>query len=100
MTSTDRAMKWAGRTTGMSSCTTPSGNLNACSSQKLRRQSLFHAVRSATRGRNRVTCVRRRVRRNASAANGDCRVSCLESRWMLPVAKSEPVSWRAPCRSS
>ena len=83
----------AGSVTGMSSCSTPSGKRKPLSSQKSRRNSLFHAVRSASSGRKRLTCVlqagarerlgqERRLRRCARRVR----------RSTLPLAKSEPVS--------
>ncbi len=84
----------------MSSWTAPSGKRNACSSQKDRRQSLFHAVRSETSGVKRVMWVLSLVRVKIFAAKGDCFGPPRRSRWMLPVAKSDPVSSSAPMRRS
>ena len=93
-------MKCAGTTTGMSSCSTPSGKLSECSSQNDRRQSLFHAVRSAISGWYFVTWVFICVSANARARKCDCFVLNRVSRWTLPVAKSEPVFSSAPSSNS
>jgi hypothetical protein len=72
-------MKWAGSTTGMSSCTRPSGKRRLCASQKDRRHSLFHAVRSPSRGRKRVTWVFNRVA---------AKVFCTKRSWLSPLRSS------------
>ena len=98
-------MKCAGSTTGMSSCTTPTGNASPCSSQNARRQSLFCAIRSDSSQRKRVTCVRRRGRENVRAEEGgrpggrSCRSGgCSPSRSRSPCGRATPRGGRPPRR--
>jgi hypothetical protein len=64
----------------VSSYVRPTGNEKPCLSQNERRQTLFQAGRSASRGRYLVTWVFSRVSANARARNGDWTVAHLVSR--------------------
>ncbi|CAM5580444.1 hypothetical protein SVIOM74S_02478 [Streptomyces violarus] len=74
----------------MSSYSFPSGNVKACPSQKERRNTLFHATRSASRRGSRVMWVRGREAVSQRYCHACCR-PCPVSRHTLPVTRSEPV---------
>jgi hypothetical protein len=69
-------------------------------SQKDRRNTLFHTIRSCIRLVWTVTCVFFRVSRNGSACAQPCQARAVLNRMTLPAAMSEPVSSREPTSSS
>lgn len=81
----------------MSSYRTPVGKAKECSSQKVLRNTLLHAMRSPSRSPSRVTWVARRDLSMVLRNIGDCSSApSARSLSTLPVTKSEPDASSSP----